>query len=231
MSMTLLQLCQDALEGLDGIAVPTTIINNSDPTAITLKRAAMQTGRELARNNWQSLLTAASFVTESGTATYARPADFGRYADGTFYNVTEYQTLYGPHNPRSWAELTRGIMTSTALYNFRVAGNNIVLTPTPSSVQTIGYDYYSRYYCTSSGGTAQENWAADADLSRLPDDLVSLGIRYRFLQRKGEPYGEDKADYVQALDNCLWDDTPKAAIDVSGVPRARSSNIPDSNWG
>lgn len=231
MGMTLLQLCQDAIEGLDGIDVPTTIFNNSDPTAITLKRMAMQVGRELARMNWQALLTATSFVTASGTSQYSKPADFARFANRTFYNVSEELELNGPLSSATWAEITRGTTLTTVQYSFRVAGNYIELTPMPTSVQTIGYDYYSRYYCTSSGGTAQENWAADSDLSRFPDDMVALGIRYRFQKAKGLPYADDKADYLQAIDNCLWDDTPKGLADVSGVPRRLPSNIPQSNWG
>lgn len=231
MAKTLLQLCQGALEGFDGVDVPETIIGNSDLTAVLLKAAAKQVGKELARKNWQALITAGTITTVSGTSQYAIPAGFKRFANDTFYNVSEYQQMYGPYTPRTWAELTRGIALSTVQYSFRVAANYIELYPTPSSVQTIGYDYYSRYYCTTSGGTAQEEWTADTDLNRLDDDLFMLGIRYRVAKAKGLPFAEDKADYLQAIDDEIWDDTPKQAVDVSGVPRQATSNIPDSNWG
>lgn len=231
MAKTLLQLCTEAIESLGPFNIPTTIFSNEDPDAAILKWAATQTGRELVRSySWQALNTAGTITTASGTATYALPADFRRFANNTFYNVTEARGLYGPLSPSSWAELTRGITLSTLNYSFRVAGNNVELSPTPSSVQTVGYDYYSKYYSTDSGGTAQENWAADTDLPRLDDDLFVLGIRYRFLQRKELPFAEDKADYLDALQQLLFDDTPKAVSNLSGTPQ-NISNLPDTNFG
>jgi hypothetical protein len=231
MAMSLLQLATDAIEGIGGFDTPTAIFGNEDDTAVVLKRAAMQVGRELVRFNWQALFTPTTFTTSNGVSQYDKPADYLRPANMTFYNVTEFREMNGPYTPPVWAALTRGEITSTTLYNFRFATNYIELTPTPGEVQTIGYDYYSKSYCQSSVGTAQSEWAADSDVSRLPDDVFALGIRYRFLQRKELPYAEDKADYLEAIKQALWDDTPKGVVDVSGVPRYRISNIPSRNWG
>lgn len=232
MAMTLLEICTDAIEGIGGFDVPTTIFGNEDDTAVVLKRAAMQVGRELVRFNWEGLQTATTFATSDGVSQYDKPTDFHRPANMTFYNVSEFREMNGPYTPPTWAELTRGQVTSVTLYNFRFAAGYIELTPTPGAEsQTIGYDYYSKNYCKSSGGTNQPEWLADTDLSRLPDDVFTLGLRYRFLQRKELPFAEDKADYIEALKSALWDNTPKGAVDVSGVPRFRASNIPDGNWG
>jgi hypothetical protein len=231
MAKTLVQLCAEAIESLGPFNIPTTIIGNSDPDAAILKWAATQTGRELVRSySWQVLLSSTTITTVAGTYQYSLPADFRRFSNETFYNITEERALYGPMTPSSWAELTKGITLSTFDYSFRVAGNYLEFSPTPTSVQTLGYDYYSKYYSTDSGGTAQANWAVDTDLPRLDDDLFVLGIRYRFLQRKELPFAEDKADYLDAIQQSLFDDTPKAVSNLSGTPTWRS-NVPDINWG
>jgi hypothetical protein len=232
MAKTLVQLCVEAIESLGPFTIPTTIIGNSDGDATILKWAATQTGRELVRSHsWQALLTPTTFVTADTVSQYSIPADFQRFANFTFYNVSEFRALSGPLTTAPWADLTRGINVSTYNYNFRVRGNFIELSPTPSSVQTVGYDYYSKYYSTTSGGTAQANWTADTDLPRLADDLFVLGIRYRFLQRKELPYAEDKADYIDAIQQLCFDDTPKGLTDVTGQPTRGYSNLPDSNFG
>ncbi len=231
MARSLLQLCTEAIESLGPFAVPTTIISNDDPDAAILKWAAMQVGRELVREySWQALMTPTTFVTSNGVYQYSLPSDFQRFANDTFYNVSESEALDGPITTAPWAQLTRGITVSTVNYAFRVRGGYIELSPTPSSVQTIGYDYYSRKYCASSLGVAQENWTADTDVSLLPEDLFVLGIRYRFLQRKELPFAEDKADYLNAVSQSLFDDTPKAVVSMSGMPR-RVDNLPDANFG
>jgi len=232
MAATLLQLCTDALEGVDGFETPSTIVGNTDPTAILLKNIAAQIGRELAREvKWQTLKTAYTFATVASTSAYSLPADFQRFANLTFWNTSEEQPLIGPVNGIDWAALTRGIVVLGIRYAFHVSGGYLNITPTPTDVQNIGYDYYSRYYSTTSGGTAQENWVADSDLWRLDRDLAVLGMRYRFRARKGLPFAEEKADYLAALMALQFDDTPKPVIDVSGVPRVRYTGIPDGNWG
>lgn len=231
MARTLLQLCVEAIESLGPFQIPTTIIGNSDGDATLLKWAATQTGRELVRSySWQALMSGTTFVTSAGVYQYAIPVDFQRFCNDTFYNVSQFRQLSGPLTPVPWAFLTRGMSVSTFLYNFRVRGNYIEVSPTPSSVETVGYDYYSKYYSTTSLGVAQENWTSDTDLPRLADDLFILGIRYRFLQRKELPFAEDKADYMDAIQQQLFDDTPKSVSNLSVPPRP-TSNLPDSNMG
>lgn len=232
MPSTLLQLCTDALEGVDGFEAPTTIIGNDDGTAVLVKNLAIQVGRELVREvKWQALKTAYSFATVPATSAYSLPPDFQRFANLTFWNTSEDQPLIGPLNGIDWAALTRGLTVLGIRYAFHVAGGYLNITPTPTDVQNIGYDYYSRYFSTTAAGVAQENWGADGDLWRLDPDLAALGIRYRFKARKGLPFAEEKADYAAAVAALQFDDTPKPLIDVSGVPRARYTGIPDGNWG
>lgn len=232
MALSLLQICQEAIGGIGGLEVPTTIFNNDGDDATVLKYAALQVGRELVRDySWQALLTPTTISTVDTVSRYDLPSDFKRFANDTFYNVTEAMSLLGPLTPAPWAVITRGTTISAVNYTFRVRGNTIELTPTPSEVQTIGYDYYADSYCTSSGGTAQSAWLSDGDLARLPDDLFVLGVRYRYLLRKELPHAEDKADYLNALQQAVFDDTPKAVADTTGRGRVRASNIPDGNFG
>jgi hypothetical protein len=232
MSLTLLQICTQALDDVTGFDSPSSIIGNDDDTAKTLLACARRTCRELEREvKWQALVMPYSFATVASTSAYSLPADLRRFGNGTFYNLTEEQALLGPVSGMTWAELTRGSLEIGYQYAFTVRGGYLSLSPTPSSVQNIGYDYYSKYFCTNSGGTAISDWTADSDLFRLDDELAVLGIAYRFKARKGLPFAEEKADYQAAVMALKVDDRPLPMIDVSGVPRYVQSNIPSRSWG
>lgn len=232
MALSFKDLCAQALESIGGFAAPTTIINNTDDDAKILKHAAIQTGRELARRyKWNALLTPTSFTTVSGTTLYDRPSDFKQFANLTFWNETEARPLIGPYTPIAWAELTRGINVNGYTYTFRQIGNQIEISPSPPNGQTIGYDYYSYAYCQDSGGTPLEAWSSDTDTSRLDEDLFTLGIRYRFLQRQELPYEEDKADYLDAINSALFNDGPKGVSNLAGPPSPRYDNFPDQSFG
>jgi hypothetical protein len=229
---TLLSLCTEVIEGIDSFDAPSSIVGNDDPSAVLLKNIASQVGRELVRDvRWEVLKTPYSFATVASTSAYSVPADFGRFANLTFWNTSENQPLIGPLSAVDWAALTRGITVIGIRYAFAMYGGFINITPTPTAVQNIGYDYYSKYFCTNSGGTAIENWAADSDIWRLDSDLAVLGMRYRFRARKGLPFSEEKADYLQAIKSLQFDDSPKALIDVSGLPRGKYDGIPSGNFG
>lgn len=234
-SLTLLQICNEAMEDVTGFEIPTSIIGNSDDTALTLKRAAKKVGRELASQvRWQSLLTEHTFNTVNGTQNYSLPTDIDQYASPLWDRTNDWELL-GPATPKMWQTLQSATISSGIRYWYRVAGSYIQIYPTPTTANTIAFDYYSRYYSTTSGGTAQEDWAADSDLCRLTDsELVILGVTYYFKRAKGLPYGDDKADYVAGILSHQSNDTPKSRVDLNmGIPYVDPliGNLPDTGFG
>jgi hypothetical protein len=228
---SLLEIATEAIEGIDSFNAPSTIIGNDDATAVLLKNVATQVGREIVReSSWQALKTPYTFATVAGVSAYSLPVDYQRLASFTFWNTSEGRPLSGPLSATDWAAVTRGLLAYGFNYAFSVHNNYLNITPTPSSVQNIGYDYFSRYFCTTSLGVAIPNWAADGDLWRLDPDLAVLGMRYRFRARKGLPFAEEKADYDAAIAGLRYDDTPKRLIDISGVCR-RYDNLPEGSFG
>lgn len=118
--------------------------------------------------------------------------------------------------------------------------------------------YNGNYYTTTNGGTtgstppthtsgsvsdggvtwtyysnAYEAWVADTDECNLPDDVLKLGIIWRFLMMKGLEYTKIEQQYERQLNI--------AAIKLSGARDLRldgrpveyllsQRNIPDGNW-
>ncbi len=230
-ALTLLEICTQAIEDVDGVEVPSTIFGNSDLTAVGLKRAAIKAGRELtAELRWQALETEYNFATVSGVSSYTLPTDYQAFANGTCWDRSEDRPMTGPATPRIWQNLQSSLVAVGLNTWFRVAGNYFQLFAAPTSVRTISYRYYSRFYASTTGGTAIQDFAADSDICRLDGELMVLGVTYYFKRRKGLPYTDDKADYIAAMRAYQADDTPKPRIDVSGeMPHA--SNLPDTGFG
>lgn len=233
-SLFLIQICTQALEDVTGFDIPSTIFSNDDDTAIAVKRAATKTGRELAAKiRWQALLDEHTFATVNGTQDYSLPTDYDGFASPVWDRTNDWELL-GPATSKIWQTLQSATVSAGVRYWFRVAGNYIQIYPTPTTANTIAFDYYSRYYSTTSGGTAQQDWAADTDLCRLDGELMILGVAYYFKKAKGLPFAEEKADYMSGILDYQSNDTPKGRVDLAvGIPYVDPliGNIPDSGFG
>ncbi len=228
---TLLQICQDAVEGVQENAVPSTIIGNSSPAAVLLKSCAQDIGRALERGyKWQALFKTYTFATSDGVTAYDIPEEMRRFVNMSVWNSTEQEPLLHVSNAR-FRELQSGIVVSSIEFQYSVRANQINLNPAPGATSaTIVFDYFTSYFCESSGGTGQDRWAADTDVSRLDGNLMTLGVRYRYLARQGLPYEEEKAEYLAAISDLRGDDQPLSIIDVGIVPQDTPVNVADGNW-
>lgn len=231
---TLAEICQDALTGIDGFGIPTTFVGNEEnQTAELTLSLATQVARELTRKyKWQVLKKEHSFTTVNGQEGYDLPEDFQRFANLTFWSESDRWPLIQVSNV-GWRELKSGLIVSGIRFYFIVSGGKFRINPTPSSAYQIAFDYYSKNFALSSNGSDEKSeWTDDDDIWRLDPDLLTLGIRYRFRSRKGQPFAEDKADYIDAIRDALFDDTPKPVIDTGVVPRRDllEANVPDGNW-
>ncbi len=231
MAGTLLQICQDAAEGVQDVSVPSTIFGNSAPSARLLKSLAQDTGRSLERSyKWQALKREYNFATSDGVTGYDLPDDIRRFANMTLWSATDQWPLLDASDA-AWRALQTGIVASGIRFFYSVFANRLNLDPAPgASPFTIVFDYYSKYFIETSGGTGIDRWAADTDVSRLDGNLMTLGIRYRYLARAGLPYDEEKAEFLDAIKHLIADDRPRPIINVGMVPRYRPVNVPDGNW-
>jgi hypothetical protein len=114
---------------------------------------------------------------------------------------------------------------------FTVRGGAIYITPTPTAGDTVAYEYVSTKWCQSSGGTAQTEWAADTDTSKLDEALHVLDLIWRFKQAKGLEYAADLAAFERRVTDKLMRDGVKPRISTSEVDYDRipqGPQVPDT---
>ncbi len=197
--MTILSMCQNVAD-FTGFERPTSVISNTDPIARQLLALAQREGKQLMRvSDWAILKKEHTFSTSSGTAAYALPSDFDRLVLETSYNRSDNDILTGPISSSEYQLVNHGMATTGTTEKFRLkAASNALkfeLDPTPSSTQTIGFEYVSTQFCQSSGGSGQAVWTADTDTGILDETTMEMGITWRFKSSHGLEFSEDYRQY------------------------------------
>lgn len=230
--MTLLTVVSNACDRI-GITRPTSAYASTDQQITQLAGLAQQEGIELAkRHTWQVLTTEKTFTSIAAESqTGAIPTDFDRIIDDSFYNRTRTWRVKGPLTPQQW-QFHKGVVATTIIEAFRIRGNAILITPTPAAGETYAYEYVSKNWCESSGGTDQAAWAADTDVGLLPEELMTLGVIWRWQKAKSLDYGESFDTYERQVAIAISRDGGKPTLNMSRPSdlSARMPIIQDGNW-
>jgi hypothetical protein len=117
---------------------------------------------------------------------------------------------------------------------FMVRGAYLTIYPTPTvSDETIAFDYYSKSWVTKQVDSSNvAAWTADNDTSRINEDLITMGVKWRFLQAKGMPYEPEYREYESVKESLKEDNGGRGSINLgrgSGVNY--DGNIPDQGYG
>ena len=205
--MTLLTICQDAAD-IIGITAPDAVTSSTDTSVIQLRAAANQEGRSLVqRHTWQLLTKEGSHTTlaaESQGTMVSIAADFGRFSNDTMWNRTTDRTYYGPLTGSEWQRLLA--VVSGGITN----------------------------WVDESGGTVADadKFTGDGQTSVLPEELITLGVIWRFLKIKGLSYEQQFLEYQSRLQEYTQSEGARPILRMSGQSRAiLALNVPDSGFG
>lgn len=226
--MSLLTLCQNACDEV-GLKRPSVVIGATDATARRCLRYAVRTGRELVKANIPYLFKEHTFPTVASTQSYSLPSDFDHFVPFTQWNRTTYRRQFAIQ-ANEWQKFQSGLATVSVNDRFRIRGadRDLLLEPTPTSVETVSYEYVSKNYCETSGGSGLSVWAADTDVGVIDEEIFELSLIWRLLNRMGHPYAEEKAEYQRCLNTMIAQIAPQK-VSLNG-PVAATSNIPDADF-
>jgi len=204
--MSLLTIIQNALNEIGDLEVPSSIFNNANPTAVqSLALANRALDEAIIRTGWQPLSREESVSTVAAQEEYSLPSDFISIIDQTMWNQ-EQRRFVRSVTPKEWNLLNSNVTNGTIQIFYRIFrdpsgnGQKLQFFPTPTSIQTINYEYISKATVQSSGGTLQTEFLADTDTPLLDEVLITLGFKWMFLHSKGFEYAEAFRSYETRLD-------------------------------
>jgi hypothetical protein len=233
--MTILSMIQNACKRVN-LTSPNTAIGNTDESIVRLVALANEEGQELAQEySWQRLITESTFqtvATESqGAITTLAGASFGWIKNETLFNRTQKRRWY-PMDDIQWQAMKADGITGPDYY-FRIRGNNLIVQPTPAASETVAFEWVSRNWCQSSGGTGQSAWTLDTDTGILDEAIMTEGVIWRWKQVNGFDYGEDFRKYVRQVANATARDGAKRRIRMGGTLTTRflnNRNVSSGSW-
>ena len=232
--MTLLTICQDAANEI-GVPSPSTVVGSTDTTNIQLLAAANREGKNLvAGYDWQTLIKEEAHTTlaaESQGDMSTIATDFLRFSNDTMWNRTTDRKYYGPLNNAQWQRLKASVSSGITNY-FRIRGNALLFHPAPPAGESVFFEYIGKNWAITSGATANAtSFAADANTTVLDEDLITLGVIWRFLKQKGLPYDNQFQEYRLKLSEKQSKDGAKQIIRMAGPNRLYLPvNEPEGNF-
>jgi len=231
--MSLLTLIQQAARRI-GVTPPTVVVNSTDANTQELLTCAQEEGFQLMRRGtWQVLRKQKEHTAlAQEVQTNMIPADFDRFVQETFWNRTKKRILWGPITPQEWQNLKAWTATP-AMDTFTVRGGNILIIPNPTAGDQMYFEYISKNWCQSSGGTAQDEWLADTDTGILDEKLMRLGVIWRYKQKKGLKADIDFQNYETQVKQALTVDQPQRTVNFgedSWIGRRPGISVPPGSW-
>jgi len=232
--MSLLTICQDAANEI-GVPSPSTVVGSTDTTNIQLLAAANREGKNLvAGYDWQTLIKEEAHTTlaaESQGDMSTIATDFLRFSNDTMWNRTTDRKYYGPLNNAQWQRLKASVSSGITNY-FRIRGNALLFHPAPPAGESVFFEYIGKNWAITSGSTANAtSFAADANTTVLDEDLITLGVIWRFLKQKGLPYDNQFQEYRLKLSEKQSKDGAKQIIRMAGPNRLYLPvNEPEGNF-
>ena len=202
MTRNLLQIAQDAIGQTISAQVPT-ITQQGSAIGPQLTALLHETARDLIRrHDWDDLKTPATFITVSGDdqglITDSWP-DFDHIVKSSMFDVSLKRQVKGPLTTQQWQAM-KSTIVAPVLPMFRIRRKHIYLLNNTYVGHTVSFEYVSNQWLTDSAGSNPHDLIkSDGDLPLLPEDLLVLGLKWRFRQENGFEYGEAFRAYEDAL--------------------------------
>lgn len=217
------------------IVSPSFVIGNTDPNIVHLLGIANEEGQDLAqRYSWNKLIKEATFVSvavESQGSMDTIAADFKSISNETVWNRTLNRRIT-PLDDVQWQQVkSSGITGPQEL--FRIRGGEFLVIPTMTAGETVAFEYKSKNWCKSSGGAEQSQWLADTDVGILDEEIMELGLLWRWKHYKGVDYAESFNKYEQRIANATSSDGSKKRVNFGDSMRSRFINkhdVPEGNF-
>jgi len=230
--LTMIQEITDDL----GLTRPNSVISSTDRQIQQLLAIANREGHELAgRHIWQKLDQEALVTTVAAELQGALTTLAPGYKS-MIYETMWDRSLNRPIQPLS-AQEWQAIKSNNIMGPYtqcRIWKGNLYAYPVPPAGHTWAFEYHTKNWCSNAAGdTTYTKWNADTDVGLLEEDLMKLGIMWRWLKRKGLDYSEDYKSYELLVEQAKTDDKPRARLHMGnrqgcdGPPDAR---LAEGNW-
>lgn len=215
---------------------PSTVIGSSNEMVVQMKALLEEEGDALSRRgDWEGLTFEATHTSlaqeDQGAITSIATNGFRYIKNETMWDRTDKLPVPLLHSTR-W-QYFKATVNSSPRFKYRIRGGKLLMTPTPTAGNTIAFEYISKNWILSAdGNTYKRAFTLDTDTLLLPEELLLMGLRWRWKKEQGREYAEDFRDYEMQVTDALGRDGGKQILYLSdSYPQAKPGVIvPEYSW-
>lgn len=237
MAQTILQIVTQFCERKN-LSVPATVLGSSDAQIVQIRALLEKEGRDLRnRGAWEGITKEATHVTlaaeDQGALATIASSGFDYIKNDTFWDRTDHVPVRGPLSDTQW-QSAKALAATGPRYHFRIRGGRLLATPAPAAGHTWAFEYVSKFWITATAGSTPTKslFTVDTDEVALPDEIVTLGLEWRWKHAKGLEYGEDFRSYEAMVKDALGHDGGKQVLNMAGGGGSAKPGIcvPQGSW-
>ena len=236
--MNVLEVIQRACNAI-GIPSPSSAVGSTDDSIIQLVELLNQEGRDLSsRHDWQALSGEGHITTVAAqdqgliSSFLTSGHELRKIVNDTIWNRTTKQPVCGPLSKQRIQAYKATSLTGPYSEYF-IGGNHLYFYPAPAAGNNCYFEYFHRMWATdSTGSTYKRNVTSDSDLFLLDDELVLLGLEWRYLRKKGLSYAEEFASYEGRVNQAISRDGTRRVLrmDEPNEQVRAGTFIPIGSW-
>jgi hypothetical protein len=187
--MSILTIAQNVAKET-GFNPPSSVVGSTDEIAIQLLALIKRETQNLSNLfEWQALRKRATLTLVNGTEAYpisTVASDFKEYIPKTAWDYSTRRPVIVPLSPQDYEIQKNYFITSGIDKMFYIYNSTIYITPTPTAADVIHFEYITTNIYLSSSGVPKAAITVDTDTTAIPEFLVELGVKLRYLVAKGE---------------------------------------------
>jgi hypothetical protein len=186
------------------LTVTAAVAADGQETQNLLLRLANKEAREVTRRkDWPQLTRTQSFTASlASLQASGKASDFARSIPDTFWNRSTDRQIAGPLNAQEWALAFGQPVTSTIQQHAMFRYDGLHIFPAPTVADTIAYEYIINTPVLAADGTTYKTaFTADTDNYVLDEEMLILGVVWRYLKTKGRDYAEALKDYEMRVES------------------------------
>lgn len=215
---------------------PATVIGSNSELVVQIRALLEEEGDALSRRgDWEGLTFEATHTTlaaeDQGAITSIATNGFRYIKDETMWDRTD-QLPVPQLNSTLWQRY-KATVNASPRFKYRIRGGKLLMTPTPTAGNTLAFEYVSKNWILAADAvTYKRAFTLDTDTLLLPEELLLMGLRWRWKKEQGREYAEDFRDYEMQVRDALGRDGGKQVIYLdNSFPRARPGVIvPEYSW-
>lgn len=181
-----------------------------------------------------------------GQEAYPQPSDLNYFIPQTGWDRNFRWQLLGPINAQEWQVLKSGISPVGPRLRYRLMDGQIYFNPAPyvpagqsspiSDLIVMEYASFSWVAITAAPTIAvQQLYQVDTDVAVIPEDLITLSLKWRMLKALGMAYADEFTEYNDKVDLVSGRQTMPRNLPLnaraSGIRLLNSQNVPDTGFG